>query len=221
MQWDPKLRTAATARKEKGMNVGGVTRGFGRALFTLALPGAMLLIPRETAAAEKPPRKPVERLTRILVGTYRGSSPGNELTIVTSPLAATPTSQLNKLQVRISGAYQGDAVLLRGLWRISYQGDAVWLVFIPGIDPIAAARPFSDPTFSPTELQAGCWAVLKIGDGSFEGTIETFPNCRDALGAGEIQSIGKEWRVRFSEGEMRFANRETGEMLSFSRTAAR
>jgi hypothetical protein len=196
-------------------------RGLGPLLALLSVTVGLLPLPSEIRAAEKPPDKPVEELARMLVGTYRGSSPGNDLTIVSTPLTATPTSQLNKLQVRVTGAYNGDAVLLRGLWRISYQGEAVWLVFIPGIDPTAGARAFSDPTFSPTELQAGCWTLLQGGGGGFEGTIKTFPNCRNALGAGKVQSIGKEWIVRFSNGQMRFENRATGEILSFSRAAAK
>jgi hypothetical protein len=157
----------------------------------------------------------------MLAGTFRGSSPGNDLTIVSTPLGGSPVLQLEKLEVRVTGSYQGDAVLLRGLWRVSYQGDAVWLVFIPGVDPLEAARRFSDPTFSPTELGAGCWTVLAIRGRAFEGRVKTFPNCRDALRAGAVQRIDTEWSVRIAAGELRFENRETGEVLSFSRAAGR
>lgn len=203
------------------MSVRRMARGLGAALALAFVTGGIPPLSSEIHAAEKPPDNPVAELTRILLGNYRGSSPGNDLTIVSTPLAATPTSQLTKLQVRVTGTYKGDSVLLRGLWRISYQGEAVWLVFIPGVDPTAAARSFSDPTFSPTELQAGCWTLLQSAGGGFEGTIKTFPNCRNALGAGKIQSVGKEWSVRFSADRMRFENRETGEILSFSRAAAK
>ena len=193
----------------------------GPLLSTLALSCGILLLPCETRAAEKPPDKPVAELARMLVGTFRGSSPDNDLTIVSARLPATPGVQLEKLKVLITGRYKGDAGLLRGLWRISYQGDAVWLVFIPGVDSIEAARRFSDPTFSPTELDPGCWTLLTNRNGAFEGTVRPFPNCRDALRAGEVQSIGKEWSARFSAGQMRLENHETGETLSFARAAAK
>jgi len=132
-------------------------------------------------------------------------------------LASGPASQLARLEVRVTGKYSGDAVALRGLWRISYQGDVVWLVFIPGADPLDASRRFADPTFTPTELEAGCWTLLTWRDGAFEGTVKTAPNCRNALGAGAVQSIDRDWRVRFSQDQMRFENRDTGEVLTFAR----
>ena len=177
---------------------------------------------RAAGGEEEPPQNSAAKLSHMLAGIFRGSSPGNELMIVSTPLGSAPALQTEKLEVRVTGTYQGDAVLLRGLWRISYQGDAVWLVFIPGVDPIEAARRFSDPTFSPPELEAGCWSLLTSKNGAFEGTVKPFPNCRNALRAGEVQSVGKEWSTRFSADAMRFENRETGEILSFSRaTAAR
>ncbi len=187
----------------------------------LTLSGGIMLLASESRAGEKPPTDPVAKLTRMLVGTFRGSNPENDLTIVSTPLGSAPTLRLGRLEVRVTGTYRGDAVLLRGLWRISDQGDAVWLVFIPGVDPIEASRRFSDPTFSPPELEAGCWSLLTSRDGAFEGMVKPFPNCRNALRAGEVQSVGKEWSVRFSTGQMRFENRETGEILSFSRAAAK
>jgi hypothetical protein len=183
------------------------------AAILLAAPGA------RPAEKKSPPENSAAKLSHMLAGVFRGSSPGNELTIVSTPLGSAPALQIEKLEVRVTGTYQGDAVLLRGLWRISYQGDAVWLVFIPGVDPIEAARRFSDPTFSPTELEAGCWSLLTSRNGAFEGTVKPFPNCRNALRAGAVQSIGTEWSLRFSTGQMRFENRETGEILSFSRAA--
>jgi hypothetical protein len=185
-----------------------------------ALALCLLLQGARAGAAERPP-SPAGDLARMLSGTFRGSSPGNDLTIVSTPLGGSPVLQLQRLEVRVTGAYQGDAVLLRGLWRISYQGDAVWLVFIPGVDPLEAARRFSDPTFSPTELEAGCWVVLVSRGRAFEGRVKTFPNCRDALRAGAVQRIDKEWSIRIAADEMRFENSETGETLSFSRAAGR
>ncbi len=186
---------------------------------SLALIGSeFLALPKDAI-----PANAVSRLTSLLIGTFHGTSPGNELTIVSSRigLASAPASQLQRLDVRVTGTYQGDAVLLRGAWRISYQGDVVWLVFVPGVDPLEAARRFADPTFSPTELEAGCWTLLAARDDSFQGTIKPVPNCRNALHAGEIQSIDKDWTVRFSSEGMRFENGETGEILTFARTAAK
>jgi hypothetical protein len=189
----------------------------------LALAGALSLAGLGARPVEKKssPSGSVAKLSHMLDGVFRGSSPGNDLTIVSTPLGATPTLQVEKLEVRVTGTYQGDAVLLRGLWRISYQGDAVWLVFIPGVDPIEAARRFSDPTFSPVELDAGCWTILTSRNEAFEGAVKPFPNCRKALQAGAVQSVGKEWSARFSAREMRFENQETGEVLSFSRVAGK
>jgi|GEM_PF-2080427 len=202
------------------MNARGEARCLGSLLAVLASTGGLFLFASEARAAEKPPKNPVAELTRMLTGKFRGSSPGNDLTLVSTPLGGTPALRVEKLEVRVTGKYQGDAVLLRGLWRISYQGDAVWLVFIPGVDPIEAGRRFSDPTFSPTELDAGCWTTLTAGtEGSFEGSVKPFPNCRNALQAGAVQSVGREWSARFSADTMRFENRETGEILSFSRAA--
>lgn len=193
-------------------------RGPGPLLALLLVTVGVLPLSSEIRAAEKPPENSVAMLSNMLAGTFRGSNPGNDLTIV-STLHGSPTLRMGRLEVRITGTFRGDAVLLRGLWRVSYQGDAVWLVFIPGVDPVDAGRRFSDPTFSPTELAAGCWSSLTSRNESFEGTIKTFPNCRNALKAGAVQSVGKEWSVRFSTGQMRFENSQTGEILSFSRAA--
>ena len=201
------------------MSVLGMVRGFGPLLALLSVAGGILPLASEIHAAEKPPENSVAALAGMLDGTFQGSNPGNDLTIV-STLHGSPTLRMGRLELRVTGTYSGDAVLLRGLWRVSYQGDAVWLVFIPGVDPVDAGR-FSDPTFSPTELGAGCWSVLTSRNGSFEGAVKTFPNCRNALKAGNVQSVGKEWSARFSTGQMRFENRETGEILSFSRAAAK
>jgi hypothetical protein len=203
------------------MNARRAARCLGSLLAGLVSTGGLFLVAVEGRAAEKAPTNPVAELTRMLAGKFRGSSPGNDLTIVSTPLPGTPALQVEKLEVRVTGKYQGDAVLLRGLWRISYQGDAVWLVFIPGVDPIEAARRFSDPTFSPTELEAGCWTTLMAGKEGFEGSVKPFPNCRNALQAGAVQSVGREWSARFSADSMRLENRETGEILSFSRAAGK
>jgi hypothetical protein len=199
-----------------------LARRFAPRTEALAVAGAILLSALGARPGEKKssPQNSAAKLTHMLAGIFRGSSPGNELTIVSTPLPSAPTLQIEKLDVRVTGTYRGDAVLLRGVWRISYQGDAVWLVFIPGVDPIEAARRFSDPTFSPTELEAGCWSLLTSKNGTFEGTVKPFPNCRNALRAGEVQSVGKEWSALFSADAMRFENRETGEILSFSRSPA-
>src|SRR6266540_3249689 len=194
-----------------------VQRRFAPRAEVLAVASAILLAALGARPVEKKssPQSSAAKLSRMLAGVFRGSSPGNEMTIVSTPLPSAPTLQIEKLEVRVTGTYQGDAVLLRGLWRISYQGEAVWLVFIPGVDPIEAARRFSDATFSPPELEAGCWSLLTSKNGAFEGTVKPFPNCRNALRAGEVQSVGKEWSTRFSADAIRFENWETGEALSF------
>jgi hypothetical protein len=189
------------------------------ALTVLALTGGTVLAYGGGDAVEikNPPSNSVARLTRMLLGTFRGSSPGNDLTIVSSRNRTTPTSQLEELDVRVTGTYEGDAVLLRGLWRISSQGDAVSLVFIPGADRLDSARRFSDPAFSPTELGAGCWTLLGSRNGVFDGTIRPFPNCRNAVQAAAVQSVEKEWTVHFGADGMRFENALSGETLAFVR----
>lgn len=173
-------------------------------------------------AAEKPgAAAPVPRLTRILVGTYRGTSPGNELVVVSSRIVAEPTSQLQHLDVRVTGTYEGDAVDLRGLWRISYSGESVWLVFIPGGDPVEGSRRYGGSAFSPTELDAGCWAPLVLRGGAFEGRIRPFPNCRKAIAANAVQSVEEEWSVHFGEDGIRFHDDRTDETLAFSRAQQR
>ncbi len=134
-----------------------LARRFARRSEALAVAGAILLAALGARTVEKKssPQNSATKLSHMLAGIFRGSSPGNEMTIVSTPLGSAPASQIEKLEVRVTGTYQGDAVLLRGLWRISREGDAVWLVFIPGVDPIEAARRFSDPTFSPPELESG------------------------------------------------------------------
>jgi hypothetical protein len=167
--------------------------------------------------SKNPPSNSVARLTRMLLGTYRGSSPENDLTIVSRRIHTSLTSQLEELDVRVTGTYEKDAVFLRGLWRISPQGDDVSLVFIPGTDPLDSARRFSGPAFSPTELDAGCWTLLASRNGAFEGRIRPFPNCRNAVQAGALQSVGKEWSVQLGADGLRFENAQSGETLSFAR----
>jgi len=195
-------RTALPSRR-----LAAAAAAFGVACVALALP-----------AEDKParPTSPVAALSGLLLGTFRGSSPGNDLTIVSSRVVLTPTSQLDRLDVRVTGTYRGDAVVLRGLYRISYQGDTVWLVFIPGVDPTEAARRTAG-AFSPTEMAVGCWTILAPRGDAFDGTIRPFPDCRKAIQARDVQSVQSEWSVHVGPDGMRFRNRETDETLSFTR----
>jgi hypothetical protein len=193
----------------------------GPGAFVLAAAAALaagVSLPAGAAAAGKneAPRN-VSSLASQLAGVFRGSSPGNDLTIVSTALRSSPGLQIEMLEVLVTGRYKGDAVLLRGLWRVSREGEAYGLAFIPGVNTIQAQGRVSDPTFVPIDLEAGCWTQVTPRADAFEGTIRTFPNCRQAIGAGEVQSVGKEWTARFSRNEIRFENRETGELLTFSR----
>ena len=179
--------------------------------------GIAIAAPRLPGEEKPASKNSVEALADMLLGTFRGSSPGNDLMIVCTRVPGTPTSQLDRLDVRVTGTYDGDAVVLRGLWRISYQGDQVWLVFIPGVDPTEAARRSSSPAFSPTEMAVGCWTILSPRGDGFEGTVRPFPNCRNAVQARAIQSVEKEWNLHFKPDGMRFRNTQTGEVLSFTR----
>ena len=189
-------------------------RRLASAAVVLGIACAVLGLPGEEKSS---PKNPVATLADMLLGTFRGSSPGNDLMIVSTRVPGTPTSQLDRLDVRVTGTYEGDAVVLRGLWRISYQGDQVWLVFIPGVDPTEAAGRFSSPAFSPTEMAVGCWTILSPRGNGFEGIVRPFPNCRNAVQARAIQSVEKEWNLHFRTDGMRFRNTQTGEVLSFTR----
>jgi hypothetical protein len=203
------------AKASSTLRIAFPPRRLASAAVALSIACAALGLPAEKKTSG--PKNLVAALSDMLLGTFRGSGPGNELMIVSTRVPGTPTSQLDRLDVRVTGRYQGDAVVLRGLWRISYQGDQVWLVFIPGVDPTEAARRFSSPAFSPTEMAVGCWTILSPVGNGFEGTVRPFPDCRNAVQARAIQSVEKEWSLRFGQDGMRFENAQTGEVLAFTR----
>ena len=76
------------------MHARRVARRLGSLLAVLASTGGLFLFASEARAAEKPPKNPVAELTRMLAGKFLGSSPGNDLTIVSTPLGATPALQV-------------------------------------------------------------------------------------------------------------------------------
>jgi hypothetical protein len=149
-------------------------------------------------------------LSRMLSGIFRGSTPGNDLTLTIRSVTTDP-SHLYDLYVQVSGQYQGENVRQQGLIRLESQGKSVYFGYIPHFDPTVSSMSANAARFSEEEANAACGLVMDAkGDGFAGETVGT--TCARAIRG----AIGK-WTIEVEPGSMRIRNSKSGETLRFKR----
>jgi hypothetical protein len=153
---------------------------------------------------------PEIELSRMLSGTFRGSTPGNELTLMIRSVTTDP-SHLYDLYLQVSGKYQGTNVRQQGLIRLESQGKSVYFGYIPHFDPTVSSMSANAARFSDEEANAACGLVMEPKGDGFDGETVGSTCARAIRGA-----LGK-WTIEVEPGSLRIRNVKTGETLRFKR----
>jgi len=155
---------------------------------------------------------PVFEVATILSGTFKGSTPGNELRLDLRPVT-TDREHPYDLFLECAGKYQGANVRRQGLIRLETQGGKVYLGYIPHFDATVSALSPEATRFSESEANAACGLTLiPRGDG-FAGETPG-STCAAALRG----ALGK-WTVELEPGSIRLREVKSGETLRFARVS--
>ncbi|MGH9369737.1 MAG: hypothetical protein ACRD3M_18965 [Thermoanaerobaculia bacterium] len=167
---------------------------------------AALLSPGAAPAAENP----AYSLAAILSGTWRGSTPGNNLLITTTSFTSDPGHPYD-LFVQIAGKYQNDNVRLQGVMRFDIEGTDVLVTYVPHFDPTVTALSPGAAQFTDREATAACGLNMNPrGDGFIGETLGS--SCALA-----IRGANSKWTVEAEPGSLRLRDARTGETLRFKR----
>lgn len=168
--------------------------------------GAILAAALPLAAADNP----VFEVASILSGTFKGSTPGNELRLDLRPVT-TDREHLYDMFLDVSGKYQGVNVRRQGLVRLESQGAKVYLGYIPHFDATISSLSPEATRFTESEANAACGLTLAPRGDGFEGETPG-STCAAAMRG----VIGK-WTVELEPGSIRLRDVKSGETLRFKR----
>ncbi len=163
-----------------------------------------------TAAPAAAAGNPVFELASILSGTFQGSTPGNDLRIDLRPVV-TDTQHPYDLFLEVTGKYQGENVLRKGLVRLETQGADVYFGYIPHFDATVTSLSPQATRFTDSETNAACgFHLAPMGDG-FAGETSG-ASCAFAL-----RGAAGKWTVELEPGSIRLRSVASGETLRFKR----
>jgi len=148
----------------------------------------------------------------ILSGTFKGSTPGNELRLDLRPVP-TDSQHLYDLFFECTGRYQGENVRRQGLLRLEAQGPNVYLGYIPHFDATITALSPDAARFTENEANSACGLVLDVRGDGFAGETPG-ASCAMALRGAQ----GK-WTVEIEPGSIRVREVKSGETLRFKRVS--
>ena len=155
---------------------------------------------------------PVFEVASILSGTFKGSTPGNDLRLDLRSITTDP-QHLYDLFFECTGKYQGENVRRQGLLRLESQGANVYLGYTPHFDATISSLSPETTRFTESEANAACGLVLSArGDGFVGETPGT--SCAMALRG----ALGK-WTVEIEPGSIRVREVKSGETLRFKRVS--
>jgi hypothetical protein len=167
---------------------------------------ATLLAASSTVSAADP----AYQIANLLSGTFKGTTPGNELRLDFRPVPTDPQHPFD-LFLEVSGKYLGTPVKRQGLLRIEIQGRGVYIGYVPHFDPTVTALSPDAARFSENEASAACGLSLAAAGDGFAGET-TGSTCAFALRG----ATGK-WSVELEPGTIRLRNVATGETLRLRR----
>jgi len=172
----------------------------------LVLLAAGLLCATGTSALENQ----AYRLAAILSGTWKGSTPGNNLQIRATSLTTDPSHPYD-LFFEIAGKYQDDNVRLQGVMRFDIEGRDVLTTYVPHFDPTVTALSQNAAVFTDREASAACGVNFRQrGDGFIGETLGSA--CAVA-----IRGANAKWTIEAEPGSLRLRDAASGETLRFKR----
>jgi hypothetical protein len=152
----------------------------------------------------------VFEMASILSGTFKGSTPGNDLRLDLRPVT-TDSQHLYDLFLECTGKYQGENVRRQGLLRLEAQGPNVYIGYIPHFDATVSALSPDATRFTENEANAACGLVLNPRGDGFAG--ET-PGASCAMA---LRGVLGKWTVEVEPGSIRVREVKSGETLRFKR----
>jgi hypothetical protein len=150
------------------------------------------------------------QIANILSGTFKGSTPGNELRLDFRPVPTDPQHPYD-LFLDVSGKYLDAPVKRQGLVRIESQGRGIYVGYIPHFDNTVTSLSPDAARFSENEASAACGFSLNAAGDGFAGETSG-STCAFALRG----ATGK-WSIELEPGTIRLRNVATGETLRFRR----
>jgi hypothetical protein len=155
---------------------------------------------------------PMANFSSMITGTFRGSTPGNELTLDIRIVGVPTSTNAFDLFVTASGSYQGRNVRETGLLRAENQGRHVGLTYIPHFDPTVSGMSNEATRFTPEEIRSACGFYLDPRGDGYGGETQGSTSCAMAIHG----ATGK-WTLEVEPGMLRLRNVESGETLRFQR----
>jgi len=157
---------------------------------------------------------PMANFSSMVSGTFRGSTPGNELTLDIANAGFVSTTEAFDLFLTASGRYQGTNVRDTGLIHAENQGRNVGITYIPHFDPTVSGLSRDATRFTPEELRSACNLVLEPSGDGYAGETLGSTSCAFAIHG----ATGK-WTVDVDAGQIRLRNVQSGETLRFQRAS--
>ena len=157
---------------------------------------------------------PMANFTSMVSGTFRGVTPGNELSLDFKNAGFAPTTEAFNLFLTVSGRYQGSNVRDEGVLHVENQGQNVGITYIPHFDPTVSGLSREATRFTPEELRAACNFVLTPRGDGYAG--ETLGSTACALA---IHGATGKWTLEVEPGGIRLRNVQSGETLRFTRAS--
>jgi hypothetical protein len=155
---------------------------------------------------------PVFGVASILSGTFKGTTPGNELRLDLRSVT-TDSDHPYDMFLECAGKYQGVNVRRQGLIRLESQGGKVYLGYIPHFDATVSSLSPEVTRFTESEANAACGLTLvPRGDGFMGETPGS--TCAAAMRG----ALGK-WTIEIEPGSIRLREVKSGETLRFSRVS--
>jgi hypothetical protein len=186
------------------------------AVFALFAGGAWL-------AAAQTGAKPERRETRganvldvanMLSGSWKGSTPGNELNASVLGTGFTGSSLTYNLSTTVIGKYRDTNVWLQGVIHLENQGRDVFIAYIPHFNPAAGNIGLQALRFTRQELDSACSFYLSPAGDGYEGDTRGSVTCARAIRG----AVGK-WSLQIEPGSIRLRSAQSGETLRFTKSS--
>ena len=157
---------------------------------------------------------PMANFSSMVSGIFRGSTPGNELTLDVQNAGLLADTNAFNLFLTASGRYQGTNVRDTGLLHVENQGRNVGITYIPHFDPTVSGLSADATRFTPSEIRSACNLVLEPSGDGYAGETQGTTSCAFAIHG----ATGK-WTVEVDAGQIRLRSVQSGETLRFQRSA--
>jgi hypothetical protein len=165
-----------------------------------------------TATGDRSAPSSLTGLASMLSGRFRGTTPGNALTLDLGTVGARAGTRFD-LFLTASGRYRDTNVRRVGLLRLETQGRDVHAAYVPHFDPTVTSLSTSATRFTEEELRSACSFYFRPNGDGYLGETRGSTSCAQAIPG----AVGK-WTVEVEPGSIRVRNVESGETLRFAKT---